>query len=222
MAVLYTLTPSFKVAVLSTLIHGFNTFPACISAKVLASVWNSFYIMIQFSINHINTNIKILFFKRHFIDFFFCITARTLVLLISLSPHVWDLPLQLSSPPKTSHCGSCNMSQCVPQYFPLSTHLHLQMFIAMSHWSGSRPLASLTPSILDAHPDSSQLSCCCSVSWRSCSFGTAGLALAWFPIIYKWYRCWGGTTQSPGSGLGGSCAGHCAQSPLSAPPGEVP
>jgi hypothetical protein len=25
------------------------------------------------------------------------------------------------------------------------------MFIAMSHWSGSRPLASTTPSILDHH-----------------------------------------------------------------------
>ena len=36
------------------------------------------------------------------------------------------------------------MSQCVPQYTPLSTHLHLQMFIAMSHWSGSRSLASVT------------------------------------------------------------------------------
>ena len=38
MAVLYTLTPGFKTAVLSTLIHKFNTIPACISAKVLASV----------------------------------------------------------------------------------------------------------------------------------------------------------------------------------------
>lgn len=26
------------------------------------------------------------------------------------------------------------MSQCVPKYIPLSTHLHLQMFIEMSHW----------------------------------------------------------------------------------------
>ena len=40
---------------------------------------------------------------------------------------------------------------CVPQYIPLSTHLHLQMFIAMSHWSGSRPLASATLSIVDPH-----------------------------------------------------------------------
>lgn len=30
------------------------------------------------------------------------------------------------------------MSQCVPQYIPLSSHLYLQMFIVMSHWSGLR------------------------------------------------------------------------------------
>ena len=39
----------------------------------------------------------------------------------------------------------------ITQYTLLPTHLHLQMFIAMSHWSGSRPLASATPSILDPH-----------------------------------------------------------------------
>ena len=35
------------------------------------------------------------------------------------------------------------------------------MFIAVSHWSGLRPLASATLSILDPHWDSSQISCCC-------------------------------------------------------------
>lgn len=39
------------------------------------------------------------------------------------------------------------MSLCVPQYVSLSTHLHLQLFIAMSHWSGSRSLASVTINI---------------------------------------------------------------------------
>ena len=53
------------------------------------------------------------------------------------------------------------MSQCVS----LSTHPHLQRSIAMSHWSGSRPLASVTPSVLDPYGNSSQISCCCSVSW---------------------------------------------------------
>ena len=36
---------------------------------------------------------------------------------------------------------------------------HLQMFIAMSHWSSLRPLISATQSTLDPHQDSSQISC---------------------------------------------------------------
>ena len=43
------------------------------------------------------------------------------------------------------------------------------MFIAMSHWSGMRPLASATPSVLDPHWVFSQISWLCPVSWRSCS-----------------------------------------------------
>lgn len=42
------------------------------------------------------------------------------------------------------------MSHCVAQY--LSVHrASLQISITMSHWSGSRSLASVTPSILDLH-----------------------------------------------------------------------
>lgn len=44
-----------------------------------------------------------------------------------------------------------SMSQCVPRYISLSTHLHLQMFIAASQWSGLRSLSSVTPSIFDPH-----------------------------------------------------------------------
>lgn len=51
------------------------------------------------------------------------------------------------------------MLQCIP----LSKHLHLQMFIATSHRSGSRSLASVTSSVLDAGRGSSRLSCCCPV-----------------------------------------------------------
>jgi hypothetical protein len=47
------------------------------------------------------------------------------------------------------------VSQCVIQHTLLSTHLYLQMFIAMSHLSGSRPLASAMLSILDPHWKSS-------------------------------------------------------------------
>jgi hypothetical protein len=73
------------------------------------------------------------------------------------------------------------MSQCVSQYTPLSTHLHLQMFIAMSHWFGSRSLASVTPSILDPHRDTSWLFYCYPVSWRSCSNCSTSLSL---PSVY--------------------------------------
>ena len=64
-----------------------------------------------------------------------------------------NLPLQKNNKEQTNKqaclCGSCSVSQCVPQHTFLSTHLYLQMFIAMSHWSGSRPLATATHSILD-------------------------------------------------------------------------
>ena len=80
---------------------------------------------------------------------------------------------------KTSHHGTCAMSQCVPQYTPLSTHLHLQMFIAMTPWSGMRPLASATLSVLEPRWNSSHVPYCCPVSWRFYSFGTAH-TLQWF------------------------------------------
>jgi hypothetical protein len=55
------------------------------------------------------------------------------------------------------------------------------MFIAVTLWSGTRLLASATLSILEPQPHptqkSSQKSCCCPVSWRSCSLGCVGLAL---------------------------------------------
>jgi hypothetical protein len=68
--------------------------------------------------------------------------------------------------------------------------------------SGSRPLASATPSILDPCRDSPQMSSCCPESWRSCSFGSAVSAPSHTPAFYRWDRYWGGTIQSPGSGPG--------------------
>jgi hypothetical protein len=41
----------------------------------------------------------------------------------------------------------------------LPKQLYLQMFIAMNHWSGLRPLSSATLSILDPPKDSSPISC---------------------------------------------------------------
>jgi hypothetical protein len=40
------------------------------------------------------------------------------------------------------------------------------------------------------------------VSWRSCSFVSAGLALSHAPAICRRYIFWGGPAQSPGSGPG--------------------
>jgi len=46
------------------------------------------------------------------------------------------------------------------------------MLISMRLWSSSRLLASATPSVLDPHWDSSQLACCCPVSWKPCCSGS--------------------------------------------------
>lgn len=56
-----------------------------------------------------------------------------------------------------------SLSQRFLDYTVLSTHIYLQMFIAASHWSELRPLASSTSSILDPHQESSWISCCCPV-----------------------------------------------------------
>jgi hypothetical protein len=48
-------------------------------------------------------------------------------------------------------------------------------------------------------------------------FGTAKLAPSCIPTIHRWYRFWGGLSQSLGFGLGGIWAGQCARSPSSAP-----
>lgn len=53
-------------------------------------------------------------------------------------------------------------------------------FIAMNHWSGSMPLASKLL-ILGTHSDSSMISCCCHVSWRSWSFDSANYPIHMLP-----------------------------------------
>ena len=72
-------------------------------------------------------------------------------------------------------------------YTLLPQQLYLQTFIAMSHWSGARPLAS-TLSTLYPHWDSSQISCCCPVSWRTSSAGQAFLGSL---TVHRWDTCWG-------------------------------
>lgn len=50
---------------------------------------------------------------------------------------------------KKSCFGSYNVSWCVTQFALLPKQHYLQMFITMRHWSGLRPLASSTLSILE-------------------------------------------------------------------------
>jgi hypothetical protein len=80
---------------------------------------------------------------------------------------------------KLSRGGSCSVSQSIP----LSTCLHLEIVIAMSHRSDPRSLASVTPSIWYLHGNSSWLSCCCLQPWRSCSLGSAGVPLHMYPLL---------------------------------------
>lgn len=114
-------------------------------------------------------------------------TPHIPIIFISPSPHTYPPPLQL--PPnreQRSHCGNHSVSHYVPQHTLLSTCLCLQMFIAMSPWSGARPQASATLSVLEPHWDSSWISFCCLVSWRSCSFEPVEPAPSCILSVHRW------------------------------------
>lgn len=91
------------------------------------------------------------------------------------------------------------VSHCVPQYTYLAILSCLQMFIAMACWSGLRPLASSTLSILEPLQDSSQMFCYCPVTWRSCGFRSVGPATSCTPAVHWWDRSCGRPIKSPGS-----------------------
>lgn len=107
------------------------------------------------------------------------------------------------------------MSWCSPQHNLLPKQFYLQRVIAVSHWSGLRPLTSASLSILDPPRDSSQKSCCSPVSWRSFSCGSAGPAPSHAVTVHRWGGCWGGSTQNlelgPGRNLSWSA---CQISPV--------
>jgi hypothetical protein len=103
-----------------------------------------------------------------------------------------------------------------------ASHLYFRMFIAMSHWSGSRPLASAILSVLESHWDLSLLSCCC-------------------PCVLEFLQRWicrtnpshpqqflDGVDVGVGQlkvltlGLGGSWVAHPASSPAPPLPGPAP
>lgn len=78
------------------------------------------------------------------------------------------------------------------EYSPLFKQFYLQIFIAMSNWSGSRPLSSVTPSLLNPH---------------QCFESYIEILQLWFPrptstyalVARRWGKCWGEPAQIPGS-----------------------
>jgi hypothetical protein len=104
---------------------------------------------------------------------------------------------------------SCSLSQCVTHSVSLTVchsqcvtyhPTFLPVLTAVSHWSGSRTLASVPQSRLDPHRDSSQIACCCPVSWRSCSFGSAELGPSHTLAAHRWV----GQLKALDLGLGGT------------------
>lgn len=106
---------------------------------------------------------------------------------------------------KPSLHGRWGVSQCVIQAILSSKQLHLQASIARSHWSGSRALASTTPSTLDPHWDSAQISCGYPKSWRSCS--SAGPAFSHAAAVLRCGWCGLSQLKALALGLGGSWVG---------------
>lgn len=81
-----------------------------------------------------------------------------------------------------------------------------QIFTAMTHLSVLKPLASATPSTLNPDEDFCHISCCCSVSWKSCCFRSVGPTPSQAPAVNRLGRYCGGANSRPGSvlGFGGS------------------
>jgi hypothetical protein len=150
---------------------------------------------------------EFLSFYLTFYWFFVEFTSCTPIPLISPSLHTYPPPLKppldLPTSPKQKKINLIvEAVACHNVFYSIIVCLLVQMFIAMSHWSGLRPLASATPSVLDPNQDYSQISCCWPLSWRSYKFGSVGLTPSCALTVHRQGRCWGGPTQSPGSGLG--------------------
>ncbi|CAO2580303.1 hypothetical protein LEMLEM_LOCUS1378 [Lemmus lemmus] len=94
----------------------------------------------------------------------------------------------------------------------------LNVAIARSHWFVSRPLVSAPLSLLDPHWDSSWVSCCCPVSWRSCSFGSAGLTPPRAPAGNTREGVWVSQLVALILGLGGWRVGQLASFPCPTTP----
>lgn len=123
--------------------------------------------------------------------------------LPSYPPTILALPSPASTELKKTCCGNCSVSQNVPRCTLLSTCLSLKVVMAVTPWSGLRPLWLLLLNLLELHWDSSRIACCCPVSCRHLSFGSVELAPSCLPATHQLGRCWGGTIQSSGPGPDG-------------------
>lgn len=61
----------------------------------------------------------------------------------------------------------------------------MQVNVVITYLSGLRPLDSGTCSIFNFYWDFSWITCFCLVSWRSCSFGSAGLSPSHNPAVHN-------------------------------------
>lgn len=92
---------------------------------------------------------------------------------------------------------------CHVPHYTLCPQICTCKFISMSHWSGLRPLASAMLVISDLRLDSFRLTCCCSVSCRSCHFRFSGPALSHVLTVHWWGGIWRGPDSSPTLSLPG-------------------
>lgn len=151
------------------------------------------------------------------------------------TPSLWMALCPSNLPPKENEQQEINKAkhrkhltveavvcQCVPQCTLLTTYLFLQMFLALSRWSGARPLASATLSMLDLPQGSSQLSFCCLCHGDLESLDQTHLFHTLQQFINE-VDFGGGPTQSPRSRPGlvkSSRVGQSVTSPTPIPLGE--
>ena len=138
--------------------------------------------------------------------------SHTQIPIIFLSHRIFPLFLQPSSQTKSNlkesqnqrktkiqtdkeeSCESSSVSIWNSLLFCLLSLL--QLFHTMSPCFDSKPLSSAISLIVGSQWDSSWISCCCSVSWRSCCFGSVDSSPAHSLTVPRFCECWGGLAHS--------------------------
>lgn len=136
-------------------------------------------------------------------------TSCTPIPLISPSLHIYPPSLQPSHKRKQKlkietvlMCKVLCVTVC-HRIYPLPKHLYLQRFIAVNHWSGSRPLVSTIAPILNPPWDYSWISCC-RVSWRSAALALQDQPLHKIQQFIDRVNVWLGQLKALNLSLGGS------------------